>query len=137
MSITTLFAVLGEEDYVVSLHARQHEVLADEPEELGGKDQGLTPYELILGGLGACTSVTLKMYAQRKGWEVQDVDVRLELAIEKGQTPVITRRIKVKGNLTPDQCDRLLQIANNCPVHRLLNHPIDIESALYDIQAEG
>ncbi|GHB80310.1 OsmC family protein [Persicitalea jodogahamensis] len=133
MSITTLFAVLGEEDYVVSLQARRHEVLADEPEELGGKDQGLTPYELILGGLGACTSVTLKMYAQRKGWEVDDIDVRLELAIEKGQTPVITRRIKVRGKLDSEQCDRLLQIANNCPAHRLLTHPIDIESALYEI----
>lgn len=133
MSITTLSAVLGEEDYVVSLHARQHEVLADEPEEVGGKDQGLTPYELILGGLGACTSVTLKMYAQRKGWVVEDIDVKLEMSVEKDKTPVITRRIKVRGNLTPEQCDRLLQIANKCPVHKLLANPIDIESALFDV----
>ncbi len=133
MSITTLSAVLGEEDYVVSLHARQHEVLADEPEEVGGKDQGLTPYELILGGLGACTSVTLKMYAQRKGWVVEDIDVKLEMSVEKDKTPVITRRIKVKGDLTSEQCDRLLQIANKCPVHKLLANPIDIESALFDV----
>lgn len=133
MSITTLSAVLGEEDYVVSLHARQHEVLADEPEEVGGKDQGLTPYELILGGLGACTSVTLKMYAQRKGWVVEDIDVKLEMSVEKDKTPVITRRIKVKGDLTSEQCDRLLQIANKCPVHKLLANPIAIESALFDV----
>ena len=133
MSITTLSAVLGEEDYVASLHARQHEVLADEPEEIGGKDQGLTPYELILGGLGACTSVTLKMYAQRKGWVVEDIDVKLEMSVEKDKTPVIARRIKVYGDLTPDQCDRLLQIANKCPVHRLLANPIEIESALFDV----
>lgn len=132
MSITTLSAVLGKEDYVVSLHARQHEILADEPEEIGGKDQGLTPYELILGGLGACTSVTLKMYAQRKGWMVEDIDVNLEMSVEKDKTPVITRRIKVKGDLTADQCDRLLQIANHCPVHKLLANPIDIESALFE-----
>lgn len=132
MSITTLSAVLGEEDYVVSLHARQHEILADEPEEIGGKDQGLTPYELVLGGLGACTSVTLKMYAQRKGWVVEDIDVKLEMSVEKGETPVITRRIEVHGELTPDQCDRLLQIANNCPVHKLLANPINIESALFE-----
>ena len=132
MSITTLSAVLGEEDYVVSLHARQHEILADEPEEIGGKDQGLTPYELLLGGLGACTSVTLKMYAQRQGWVVEDIDVKLEMSVEKGETPVITRRIKVHGDLTPDQCERLLQIANKCPVHKLLANPINIESALFE-----
>lgn len=132
MGITTLSAVLGEEDYVVSLHARKHEILADEPEEIGGKDQGLTPYELILGGLGACTSITLKMYAQRKGWVVEDIDVKLEMSVEKDETPVITRRIKVKGDLTPDQCDRLLQIANKCPVHTLLANPIKIESALFE-----
>lgn len=133
MSITTLSAVLGEEDYVVSLHARQHEILADEPEKIGGKDQGLTPYELLLGGLGACTSVTLKMYAQRKGWIVEDIDVKLEMSVEKGKIPVITRRIKVHGDLTPDQCERLLQIANNCPVHKLLANPVNIESALFDV----
>lgn len=133
MSSTTLSAVLGEEDYVVSLHARQHEILADEPEEIGGKDQGLTPYELLLGGLGACTSVTLKMYTQRKGWVVEDIDVKLEMSVAKGETPVITRRIKVHGDLTPEQCERLLQIANNCPVHKLLANPIDIESALFDV----
>ncbi|WP_373513612.1 OsmC family protein [Persicitalea sp.] len=133
MSVTTLTAVLGEEDYVVSLNARQHEVLADEPEEIGGKDQGLTPYELILGGLGSCTSITLKMYAQRKGWKVDDIDVKLEMTTEKGETPVITRRIKVHGDLAPDQCDRLLQIANSCPVHKLLANPINIESALFDV----
>ena len=130
MSETTLLAVLGEEDYVVSLQARQHEVLADEPEAIGGSDQGLMPYELLLGGLGACTSVTLKMYAQRKGWTLQDVDVRLEMKIDKGETPVITRRIKVQGDLTPKQRDRLLQIANACPVHKLLSNPIDIETAI-------
>ncbi len=132
MGTTTLLAVLGEEDYVVSLQARQHEILADEPEDIGGGDQGFTPYELILAGLGACTSVTLKMYAQRKGWVLQDVDVTLEMANEKGQVPVITRKIKVQGDLTPEQCDRLLQIANACPVHKLLSNPIAIESAIFD-----
>lgn len=133
MGTTTLLAVLGEEDYVVSLQARQHEILADEPEDIGGSDQGLTPYELILAGLGACTSVTLKMYAQRKGWVLRDVDVKLEMVNEKGHSPVIIRKIKVQGDLTPEQCDRLLQIANTCPVHNLLDNPIEIESAIFDV----
>jgi len=132
MSTTALSAVLGEEDYVVSLHARKHEILADEPEEIGGTDQGPTPYELVLAGLGACTSITLKMYAQRKGWALEDIDVTLEMVVEKGETPLITRRIKVKGDLTSDQCDRLLQIANSCPVHKLLANPIKLESALFE-----
>ncbi len=132
MSLTTLQATLGAEDYVVSLHARNHEVLADEPPSLGGNDQGLTPYELILGGLGACTSITLKMYAQRKGWTLEDVDVKLGMTVTRDEVPVITRRIKVRGDLTTEQCDRLLQIANSCPVHKLLSNPIQIESAIFD-----
>lgn len=132
MSLTTLQATLGDEDYLVSLHARRHEVLADEPTSLGGNDQGLTPYELILGGLGACTSITLKMYAQRKGWKLDDVDVKLEMTVTRDQVPVITRKIKVRGELTPEQCDRLLYIANVCPVHKLLSNPIQIDSALFD-----
>lgn len=132
MSLTTLQATLGAEDYLVSLHARHHEVLADEPTSLGGNDQGLTPYELILGGLGACTSVTLKMYAQRKGWKLDAVDVKLEMTVKRDEVPTITRRIKVKGDLTPDQCNRLLEIANACPVHKLLANPIQIDSALFD-----
>lgn len=132
MSLTTLQATLGAEDYVVSLHARNHEVLADEPTSLGGNDQGLTPYELILGGLGACTSITLKMYAQRKGWTLEDVDVKLGMTVTRDEVPVITRRIKVRGDLTTEQCDRLLQIANSCPVHKLLSNPIQIESAIFD-----
>ncbi len=132
MSLTTLQATLGDEDYLVSLHARHHEVLADEPTSLGGNDQGLTPYELILAGLGACTSITLKMYAQRKGWILEDVDVKLEMTVKRDEAPLITRRIKVKGDLSPKQCDRLLAIANSCPVHKLLSNPIRIESALFD-----
>lgn len=132
MSLTTLQATLGTEDYVVSLHARHHEVLADEPTSLGGNDQGLTPYELILGGLGACTSITLKMYAQRKGWKLDDVDVKLDMTVTRDEVPVITRKIKVRGELTPEQCERLLQIANVCPVHKLLNNSIQIDSALFD-----
>ena len=132
MSLTTLQATLGAEDYLVSLHARHHEVLADEPISLGGNDQGLTPYELILAGLGACTSITLKMYAQRKGWKLDEVDVKLEMTAKRNEVPVITRRIKVHGELTPEQCDRLLYIANVCPVHKLLSNPIQIDSALFD-----
>ncbi len=132
MSLTTLQATLGAEDYLVSLYARNHEVLADEPTSLGGNDQGLTPYEFILGGLGACTSITLKMYAQRKGWTLEDVDVKLEMTVKRDEVPVITRQIKVRGDLTSEQCDRLLQIANSCPVHKLLSNPIQIESALFD-----
>jgi len=132
MSVTTLQATLGEENYLVSLHARHHEILADEPVILGGQDQGLAPYELILAGLGACTSITLKMYAQRKGWPLEDVDVKLEMSVAPNEVPVITRRIEVKGDLAPEQCTRLLDIANSCPVHKLLSNPIHIESALFE-----
>lgn len=130
MSVTNLLAVLGNEDYVVSLQARHHEILADEPADLGGNDQGLTPYELILASLGACTSVTLKMYAQRKGWQVEDIDVKLQLTVQSGSTPIISRNITVNGTLDSDQQERLLQIANACPVHKLLTNPMEIASTM-------
>jgi putative redox protein len=130
MSVTNLLAVLGNEDYVVSLQARDHEILADEPTDLGGNDQGLTPYELILASLGACTSVTLKMYAQRKGWQVDDIDVKLQLTIESDSTPIISRKITVNGTLDSEQRERLLQIANACPVHKLLTKPLEVESTI-------
>jgi putative redox protein len=130
MSVTNLLAVLGNEDYVVSLQARDHEILADEPTDLGENDQGLTPYELILASLGACTSVTLKMYAQRKGWQVDDIDVKLQLTIESDSTPIISRKITVNGTLDSEQRERLLQIANACPVHKLLTKPLEVESTI-------
>lgn len=103
-------------------------LIADEPLELGGDDLGPAPHELLLAALGACTSMTLKIYADRKGWPLQSVDVKL--TAEKGAEFVIQRNITLTGDLTDEQRQGLLAIADKCPVHKTLTRPIKIESRL-------
>ncbi len=106
-----------------------HRGLADEPKELGGDDTGPAPFEHLLAGLGACTSMTVKMYADRKSLPLKSVNV--DLTIHKEDDGYrLTRSIKLEGDLTEEQRTRLLEIANKCPVHKMLTGKISIESAL-------
>lgn len=111
-----------------SVEAGALRIVADEPLDLGGDDLGLAPHELLLAALGACTSMTLKMYADRKGWPLQAANVKL--TAEKGAEFLIKREVTLTGDLTAEQRQALLAIANKCPVHKTLTHPIKIESSL-------
>ena len=104
-----------------------HTLDADEATELGGHDAGPAPHEWILAGLGACTSMTLELYASRKGWPLEGVEVSVAGAHKDGAF-VLTRHIEVRGALTDEQRARLLEIANKCPVHKSLSGPIRIET---------
>ncbi len=108
---------------------RQFHLLADEPPHLNGNDTGPTPFELVLAGLGACKAITLKMYAARKGWELVEVhvDCRLETV---GNSPVIHADLQLIGMLTAEQRQRLLEIADRCPVHKLLVSEAQIHTVL-------
>lgn len=104
-------------------------LLADEPVDVGGKNTGFSPNELLASALAACTSATLRMYADRKGWDLQEVliDIELDFFPEESKT-IIRRTLKFSGDLDADQKTRLLAIANACPVHKILSNPIEIKT---------
>jgi putative redox protein len=106
-----------------------HRLAADEGKEVGGDDAGLAPHEFLIAALGACTSMTLKMYAERKGWALRHVEVELRQEKQDG-VHVMHRTIRLEGELDATQRERLLEIAGKCPVHKTLTGEIRIESQL-------
>jgi putative redox protein len=102
-------------------------VIADEPIAKGGKDLGFSPKELLASALAACTSATVRMYADRKEWDLQEVKIEVDLNDAENIT-TIDRRIEFIGELTQDQKKRLIAVANACPVHKILSRPIEINT---------
>ena len=127
-SLITAITELDQSKYKTKVYAGGHLVYADEPEELGGTDEGMSPGALLLASLGSCTAITISMYASRK--EIPLEGVKIDLAIcreeEMNKETTISRKIEFFGPITPQQRDRLLQIADRCPIHKLLSNPIRI-----------
>ena len=125
----------GEVRYVQNISVGNHSFLSDEPIEVGGRDAGPNPYELLLAALGACTSITVRMYADRKGWPLHDVQIRLAFVdspnwASSDVRAAIEEEVSLIGDLSEDQYRRLIEIAGKCPVHRTLSSPVPIQTRL-------
>ena len=130
-------ARIGASGYRVDVNTRKHHFAADEPRPLGGTDAGPTPYELLLASLAGCTAMTLRMYADRKGWPLEAAVIWLrqarphevdcaQCATQPVGMGVIERRVELVGPLSDEQKARLLQIADRCPVKQTLERGIRI-----------
>jgi putative redox protein len=140
-SAGTRVVVTTGEGLRTEVEAGGHTVVADEPENLGGTDNGPTPYDYLLAALGGCTAMTLRMYADRKGWPLESVTVRLsqdrihakdcgECETEEGRIDRIGREIELGGPLDEKQRRRLMEVADMCPVHRTLKREVLVENSL-------
>jgi putative redox protein len=134
-------ARIGREHYRTEIEVGGKSVVVDEPASLGGADSGPTPYDMILGAIGACTAMTVRMYADRKGWPLESVTVRLRQARSYQQDcedcdaqalPGITieRELVMEGALDDEQRERLTQIADRCPVKQALERGVHVQPAL-------
>ncbi len=123
----------GQGRYQQEVLVGQHRLIADEPASIGGADAGPAPFDFLMSGLGACTSMTLRMYAERKGLPLTRISVALrhdKIDIDGVARDRITREITLEGELLPEHRRRLLEIANRCPVHRALSHSMMLDCAL-------
>lgn len=124
-------AFIGTELYKTEIKTIGNTIIADEPKEFGGNDLGFAPKELLASALGACTAITLRMYADRKGWNLTESKVEVTFEWDQeNSTSIINRNISLFGTLDDSQRERLLKIANSCPIHKILTNPIEIETLL-------
>ena len=122
----------AEGTYTCDIRAGKHEMVADEPVPLGGDDLGAAPSQYLKAALGACTAMTLRMYAERKKWPLQDACITLKHTRDANKQSVFTRDIQLVGDLTAEQREKLLDIADRCPVHKTLSNGVAILSKLVD-----
>jgi putative redox protein len=124
-------AQIGKEHYKTILSSATNQIIGDEPISSGGTALGFSPEELLAASLATCTSITLRMYADRKNWALEKIEVNVifERDAEKNISNII-REITLTGKLTTEEQQRLLQIANQCPIHKTLSNPINIKTIL-------
>ena len=129
-TIATATVVNEEKPYGVRIEVGSHALRGDEPVSHGGGDTGPTPFGLLLSGLGACTAITLRMFAERKDWPLEGVEVRLTYIVKDEATRWIDRAVKLYGPLDDDQRTKLAEIAEKTPVTRAIRAGTEIHTTL-------
>lgn len=128
----TAITELDRSTYKTKIYAGGHFIYADEPEDLGGTDEGMPPAALLLASLGSCTAITIRMYADRKNIPLDSIKIHLAISkedqLDEGKT--ITVKLEFNGDLTSEQLNRLLEISEKCPIHKILSNPIRIATVL-------
>jgi|TARA_B110000902_G_scaffold224244_1_gene261568 putative redox protein len=121
---------LGSENYLMEIKTTNHTVMVDEPKSIGGSDQYPNPAQYLLSALASCTAITIKMYADKKGWNVGEinVDVKMKEVVSTGQPrKTIVKAVQFENHLKDEQIDRLLTIGSTCPISKLLEQPVNME----------
>jgi putative redox protein len=123
---------IGTQKYLCTISWRNGQLIMDEPESVDGNDLGPDPYSTLLASLAGCTLSTLRMYIDRKGWVIPEINITLNATQETGNevTTIISRNISFSTEITPEQKERLLMIAEKCPVSRILKGTITINTTL-------
>jgi len=127
----TAITELDKSNYLTKVYSGGHFIYVDEPEEIGGTDAGMNPKALLLASLGSCTAITIRMYADRKNIPLEAIKIHLSICTEENWTniPKITCKIELAGDLTSIEINRMMEIAEKCPVHKMLTNPIQIETS--------
>jgi putative redox protein len=123
---------IGTQKYLCKISWRNGEFLMDEPENIDGKDLGPDPYTTLLASLAGCTLSTLRMYIDRKGWDIPEINIALNMSQENSPEleTIISRTISFSTEITDEQKERLLLIAEKCPVSKILKNKITINTKL-------
>ncbi len=128
----------GRGKFQLEIKAAGGSIVVDEPVAAGGLGSGPSPYDLLASALGACTAMTIRLYAERKAWPLKSVSVRvLHHRGEPGEKERFAREVVLAGDLTPEQRQRLLEIAQRCPVHQTLENGADVITVLAETPVPG
>lgn len=127
----TTTATIGKQTYKTEIQAKNHIVMADEPVEVGGQDLGFTPSELLESSLAACSAMTIRMYADRKQWNLEKVEIKVGFKRNMSTQQVTFRKeIQLFGDLTTAQREALLEMGSKCPIEKMITGNIAVESNL-------
>jgi len=128
--MTKVVASTAQVPYKTIVQAADKQIIVDEPTALGGGNSGFQPTELLAAALASCTSITLRMYANRKEWNIEQIQVEVSLDRTNPTESVFERKIEILGELDEQQYKRILAIANACPVHKILEGNIRVDTSI-------